>query len=97
MILGTYDSYLNAVSTVNFAILFPMGIGIILGGLLFLKLTQYLLKNHFSKTYYTIIGFVLGFLFILCPTLKLDITSIISLVILIICFYIGKLFESKSN
>lgn len=67
MLLGTYDVYLNAVSSVNISILFPMGIGLVLGGLAFLKLIQYTFEHYFSQTYYTIIGFVLGSLPILYP------------------------------
>ena len=58
MILGTYDIYLTAVANINLSILFPMGIGLILGGLAFLKVIQYLIKNYFTQTYYTIIGFL---------------------------------------
>lgn len=97
MILGTYETYLSAVSSINLSVLFPMGIGLSLGGLLFLILIQYFIKHHFSETYYTIIGFVLGSTLILCPSLKFDGTSIFSVVILIVCFYLGRLFETKSD
>lgn len=97
MILGTYETYLNAISSINLFILFPMGIGLLLGGLLFLNLLQCLLKNYFSETYYAIIGFVLGSTLLLCPSLNLDFTGIFSIFILILCFYLGKHFESKSD
>ncbi len=67
MILNTYEVYLDAVSTVNLLVLIPMGIGVILGGILFLKITEVLMRKFFSETYYTIIGFVLGSLLILYP------------------------------
>lgn len=67
MLLGTYEIYLNAVSSINISILLPMGIGLIIGGLSFLKLIQYAFEHYFSQTYYTIIGFVLGSLLILYP------------------------------
>jgi len=38
MILGVYHTYLNAITSLNFTVLLPMGIGLILGGLLLLKL-----------------------------------------------------------
>lgn len=93
MILGTYEIYLDAVASIHISVLLPMGIGLILGGLLFLRLTQYLLNNYFAQTYYTIIGFVLGSLLILWPGFTFDFIGIISFVIFIICFYIGKNFE----
>ena len=67
MILNTYEVYLDAVSTVNISVLIPMGIGVICGGILFLKITEVLMRKFFSETYYTIIGFVLGSLLILYP------------------------------
>lgn len=67
MLLGTYEVYLDAVSSVNISILFPMGIGLVLGGLTFLKFIQYAFEHYFSQTYYIIIGFVLGSLPILYP------------------------------
>lgn len=93
MILGTYETYLDAVASVQIGILFPMGVGLIFGGLLFLKLTQYLLKNYFAQTYYSIIGFVLGSLLILWPNFTFNFVGLVSFVIFLVCFYIGKNFE----
>ena len=93
MILGTYETYLNAVSSVNISILFPMGIGLILGSLLFLKLTQFFLQRYFSQTYYTIIGFVLGSLLVIYSGFEFSFTGLISLIIFVLCFYVGKMFE----
>lgn len=93
MILETYETYLNAVSSVDFSILVPMGIGLVFGGLLFLKLTQYLIKTNFAQTYYTIIGFVLSSLLVLYPGFEFTFTGFVSLSIFVICFYVGKMFE----
>lgn len=97
MLLGTYETYLNAVSSINLFILFPMGIGLLFGGLLFLNLTQYLLKNHFSETYYVIIGFVLGSLVVLYPKFEFSLTGLISFFIFILSFLLGRLFEKKED
>lgn len=93
MILSTYDIYLIGVSTMNFNILMPMGIGIVCGGLFFLKLTQYFIKNYFTQTYYIVIGFVLGSLLILYPGFEFNFTGLISITIFILCYLIGKTFE----
>lgn len=95
MILGTYDTYLDAVSTVNTCVLIPMGIGVVIGGIVFLKLIQYAFKNYFSQTYYTIIGFVLGSIFILYPNFSFDFQGLICICILVIGFYIGRTIEKK--
>ena len=97
MILGTYETYLNAVATVNLFVLIPMGIGLITGGFLFLKLTQYFMNEYFSQTYYTIIGFVLGSLLILYPGFEFSFTGFTSIIIFFLCFFIGKRFEKAGN
>lgn len=67
MTLGVYTTYLNAVAHIDFSVLVPMGIGLIIGSLLFLKLIQFLLKNYYTPTFYIIIGFVLGSILVLYP------------------------------
>lgn len=67
MLLGVYDIYLASVSTVNLYVLIPMGIGLILGGLIFLCIIKFCLKKFHAQTYYSIIGFVLGSVVILFP------------------------------
>ena len=95
MILGTYETYLTAVSALDLSILIPMGIGLIIGGFLFLKLTQYFIREHFSRTYYAIIGFVIGSVFILYPGFEFNFSGIGQIVIFLLCFYIGKMFEKE--
>ena len=70
MCLGVYSNYLQAISTLNINILFPMGIGAILGCFLFLICIRYLLRLCPMQTYYSIIGFVLGSVIILIPTIS---------------------------
>lgn len=95
MILGVYSLYINAISCVYIPVLFPMGIGLILGGFLFLKIIQILLNKFFSQTYYCIIGFVLGSVLILYPGISFSLDGIISILCFIICFYIAYYFENK--
>jgi putative membrane protein len=66
-----------------------MGIGIVLGSILFLKLIQYSLNYFFSQTYYAIIGFVLGSIIVLYPGFAFNLIGIVSILIFAICFYIG--------
>ncbi len=90
MLLGSYETYLNAISIVNLSILIPMAIGLILGGYIFLKLIHFLIEHFFSQTYYTIIGFVLGSLVVIYPGISFNFTGLISIVSLIFSFLIGK-------
>lgn len=97
MILGTYEIYLDAVSSVNISVLIPMGFGIIIGGFIFLKLTQYLINKYFAQTYYTIIGFVLGSLLILYPGFESSFAGLVSIFIFIMSFFLGKSLKKRED
>ena len=70
--MGAYFIVLNAMKKLNplvsanaefihsISVLIPMGIGLALGVLIFSKLMDFLLKKHYSITYYAILGFVIG-------------------------------------
>ena len=93
MCFGIYDTYINAVATLYFSVLVPMGIGLVIGGFLFLKLIQYLLSNYSVQTYYSIIGFVLGSVLIIYPGFVFDIEHIIGIVFFFIGIKIASLLE----
>lgn len=95
MCLGIYSNYLEAVSSINLSILFPIGIGILLGSAIFLKLIQFLLNRFYPQTFYTIIGFVLGSILVLFPNLhfmpsgSFRVEDLFLIAILLISFIIG--------
>lgn len=91
MIMGVYDIYLQAISTVNLYTLIPMGIGLVFGGYVFLNIIRYCLTNFYTQTYYAILGFVLGSVFILYPGITINLQGIISILLLLVCF----LFSTK--
>lgn len=97
MCLGVYSYYLNAVATIDFSVLLPMGIGIICGSLLFLKLIQFLLQHYYSQTFYAIIGFVLGSIFVLYPGINLQFEGLLSILLFFISFWIGLKFEKLEH
>lgn len=91
MILGVYNIYLYSVSNIYLPVLIPIGIGIFVGSLICMKITKYFLNKYYSQTFYAIIGFTLGSVFVLFP----DINSFIDILISILCltlrfFYFGK-------
>ena len=59
ILLGIYNIYLDSISTLYLPVLFPLGIGVIIGGLVFLNLIKYLLDYYYTKTFYCIIGFII--------------------------------------
>ncbi len=74
MLLGKYETYLSAVSSLNFSVLFPIGIGLCAGSLFFLLAIKYMLCHFKPITYFTIIGFILGSVFVLIPPIP-NVTS----------------------
>ena len=89
MLLGIYDIYLNAISTLNFAILMPIALGVFFGGVIFLKAIQILLRNFAQYTYYAICGFTIGSIFVLLPGFSFNFNGFISLILCIVCIYIS--------
>lgn len=87
MLLGVYSIYLSSVSALYLPVLIPMGIGIVLGSFVFMKITKYLLDRFYIQTMYLIIGFTLGSIFVLFP----EITSSIELIITLMCMSCGYL------
>lgn len=65
MIFGLYPSVLAAISEMNFALLLPTGLGIILGIVGGAKLIGLFLKHCPQATFWTILGLILGSLFTL--------------------------------
>ena len=90
MLLGVYSTYLSAVSVVNMSVLFPMMLGVGIGSIIFMKIIQKLLHKYHSETIFGIIGFSLGSVFILYPGYYFNLESIVSIIILILGFIIGK-------
>ena len=88
MMLGIYPIYLSAVSSLNLSFLFPIGVGLIIGGIMFLCLINFLFKYAKSYTYFGIIGFIIGSIFVIYPGFSFDIQGIISILLLTICFYL---------
>jgi len=86
MCLGVYYTYLSAISTLDFTILIPMGIGVVLGGFIFLILIKFLLNKFHNFTYYSIIGFVLSSIFVLLPNITFSFNNIHYIILLVIGF-----------
>lgn len=92
MCFGVYETYIAAIASMNLSILIPIGLGVVTGSIIFLSVIRYLFKHYYMQTFYAIIGFSLGSIFVLYMPLSFDITGFISLVLFISFFYIaGKL------
>lgn len=87
MLLGVYSIYLNAVSSLYLPVLIPIGIGIILGSLCFMKLTKFLLNHFYAPTFYCIIGFTVGSIFVLLPSFSSELEVIIGVLSCLLRFF----------
>jgi len=79
MLLGKYEIYLTAVSALDFNVLIPIGIGLAIGCILLMFTIKFLLKNFKGITYFAIIGFVLGSIPVLIPTVPNTFSLIIGI------------------
>lgn len=86
MLLGIYSLYLSSTSTLYLPVLIPMAIGVIIGSLIFMKIIKYLLDKLYTQTMFSIIGFTLGSVFVLLPSINTVLETIITLAC-IICGY----------
>ena len=87
--LGLYELYLSAISSLNLSFLFPIGIGLIIGGTLFLFLINFLFKFAKSYTYFGIIGFIFGSIFVIYPGFTFNMQGLVSIVLLVFSLIIG--------
>lgn len=86
MFLGIYEIYISAIASLNLSVLFPIGIGFIIGGFLFLVLINFLFKIAKSYTYFAIVGFVLGSIFVIYPGFVFNLEGFLSIVLFLFCF-----------
>ncbi|MBQ3145034.1 MAG: DUF368 domain-containing protein [Clostridia bacterium] len=89
MMLGLYELYLSSIASLNLSVLLPIGIGLLIGGTLFLCLINFLFKFVKTYTYFGIMGFILGSVFVIYPDFTFDIQGIISIVLLLFSFIAG--------
>lgn len=85
MLLGVYSAYLTSISSLYLPILAPMGIGLILGSFIFMKLTKICLDKFYVQTFYTIAGFTLGSILVIWPDFSFDLNGLFSF----LCMLIG--------
>lgn len=93
MLLGIYPIYLSCVSNVYLPVLIPLGIGVILGSFCFMKLTKFLLDVFYAPTFYCIIGFTFGSIFVLLPNFSSMFDMIIGILSCLLGFLVASIFK----
>lgn len=95
MMFGVYNLYLSSISSLDFSILIPMGIGLIVGSLIFLKVIEICFRKFNGQTYFAIIGFVIGSVFILYEPISFNLNGLVCVISCITGFFISRLFEKN--
>ena len=96
-VLGYYDKIIEIVSDItnfdhlffNLSILIPFGIGVVIGLILLAKILLYLLNKYKVKTYFAIIGFIIGSIIVLIFQIKGFTFTFINIITCLITFIIG--------
>lgn len=95
MCFGIYEIYLSSIATLNFAFLFPFGIGLCGGSIFCLFLMKHLFEKYHMQTVCMISGFMLGSCLMLYPGIRLDFSGLICIVIFFCSFFLSFAFEKN--
>ena len=91
MCLGIYSLYLQSISVIYLPVLIPLGIGLAIGSIFCMNITKYLLKEHYGKMSYSIIGFTIGSIYVLFPEIEQSIEVIAVITSISLGFIITKI------
>ena len=86
MLMGIYDAYLISISKLYLPFLVPLAVGLVIGSILCMKLIKFLLDKFYTKTFFCIIGFTIGSVFVLYPGFTWNIEGLSAIVCLILGF-----------
>lgn len=93
MPLGLYDKFIAALGDLNFAVIIPAGIGVLVTVILLSKAVNTLFERHYSIAFHAIIGIVIAATIMIIPAeeaIQLSfVTSVSSAIINVICIAAG--------
>ena len=84
MLLGIYDAYLISISSLYIPFLIPLCIGLLVGCFICMKIIKILLDKYYPQTFFSIIGFTIGSIFVLYPGLSFDLEGLSGILCLIL-------------
>ena len=91
MLLGVYSVYLQSIANLYLPVLIPMGIGLVLGSIVVMKITKKLLEKYYANTFYSIIGFTIGSIFVLVPQGMNPLEMVLSILCILLGIYISRI------
>lgn len=90
--LGLYEAYVSALANINFLVLMPLGLGVLVGVLVVSKIMNLLIKKYYTITFSIIFGFFIS----IVPSVLTDscvlgfnFESVISIILMIVCIFIS--------
>jgi len=96
LLLGVYTLTLKAISTFDLIILIPVGLGVLTGGVAGVKLIKTLLRDHPQALYFTIMGLMIGSIFLIFPGFELTLQGVAASLGLLFCAAASYLFSRKN-
>lgn len=84
MLAGAYGIYLDSIANMYLPTLTPIVCGLLVGSLICMRAIKYLLENYYAQTFYSIIGFTIGSIFVLYPGFTFNVNGFVSILCLII-------------
>lgn len=98
LILGTYGTAVQALSTFQLSILLTVGMGVLMGVFVTSKAIRYLLKNVPSYMYSAMVGLVAGSIIVIVPSFSASIPVVVNnLVFLIWGLVVASLLSNKNK
>ena len=85
------------VANLYLPILIPLGIGLLLGSIIVMKLTKKLLEKYYAKTFYSIIGFTIGSIFVLLPQGMTLLEIVLSVLCVVLGVYVSRIPDAIKN
>lgn len=96
LLFGTYGAIMESIATFNLVMIGATGIGVLLGGIIGIKVIKKMLRFHPQALYFAILGLMVGSMVIIWPGLTMDTQGIIAL-ICFVAFTLIAYFSSKGN
>ncbi len=103
MLIGMYEYVLYVISSffsltiAEYYQFFPMFLGMVVGGLLLIRIIEYILNNYHNTCYSATLGFVIGSIIILYPGITFNMTGFISIILFLFAFLISYAFSVKNS
>lgn len=95
LMFGTYGVIMEAVSTFNLPLIASTGAGLLLGGIIGIKIIKKMLRFHPQALYFAILGLMVGSILTIWPGFTLGINGLIALIGLVLFTLAAYFLSSK--